>query len=170
MTAYNKRLTDFAQIVPVIEPVDLDDGANSGDWINMRDFESVTFIVTMGAGTAANDPTITLQEAQDNSGANSQNLAVIDEVFEKQAASALTGVGVFTKQTQTAAATYTNGTSGEQANLWVVHVRKEEMSINDDYTHLTININDVGAAKLGAVIAILHTADQGKEIIASAID
>jgi thiamine phosphate synthase YjbQ (UPF0047 family) len=77
-------------------------------------------IILIGATSGA----ATIQEAQDSSGTGAQNLAVFTKYYRQNS-------GVWTKVTQSAAATVTAGTGG----LLVAEVEASQLS--DGYTHIT---------------------------------
>lgn len=148
----NLRFVDFANVASVVDPVDLADGANNGDWINMSEYHRCAFIVIAAAGTAANDLTVTMTQATTNTGTGEKALN-FTEVFTKQGA-ALNAIGTFTKQTQSAGNTYTDGTNGEEQLIYVLDFAGEQLDIDNDFDHVQLTIAQVGAAKIGAVIAI----------------
>lgn len=157
----NLRLVDFAEIVSIIQPVDLNAGVNNGDYVNVKNYQRVTFIVSANNGTAANDLTVTLQQATDAAGTGAKALN-FTEIYEKEGTS-LASVEQFTKQTQSAANTYTSGTNGENELLYVLDVAPETLDIDNDFDWVTVNLNQVGAAKVGSVIAILHGPKSGED-------
>jgi len=79
----------------------------------------------------------------------------IATVYQKQAATDLTAVGQWTKVTQAAVATYTNGTLAEQAALLAIEVLASDLS--SGFAFVSINVDDpgVGNAQLMCVLAIL---------------
>ena len=152
MPTGNLRLLDIAQIASVIAPVNLATGANSGDYIAMKDFHRVAMIVQAAAGTAANDLTITALQATDAAGTGSKALN-FTRIDVKQGAD-VQAIGQFTEVTQAAANTYTEATNGEEELIYVVDFMPEDLDIANDFTHITIDIAQVGAAKVGSVVAV----------------
>lgn len=141
------------QIVSAIVPVDLSGAANAGDWVNLENYGRCVVVVFKGAGTAGDDPVITLQQATDNAGTGAKDLD-FTAVWSKIGAQ--TGIGTFTKTTQAAANTYTDATSAEAQGLFVVDIRAEQLDAANGFTHLQLSIADVGAnAQLGAALYIL---------------
>ena len=158
------------QVVPGFVPVDLSDGANTGDYVNLANYDEVVILFVKDAGTAGDDPTLTLREAKDNAGTDVQDLAIIDEVYVKQDTT-LANVGQWSKVTQSAAATYTDATSAEDAAVWAVRVRNEQLS--DGYTHIQANVADVGNnEQVGCLLYVLGPAryPDAPENLASAIN
>lgn len=142
-----------------VSPSDLGT-ARTGGRINMANVKSVDIVFVKGAGTAADDPTVTLRSHTASTGGASTDLAVITEYFRKQEAT-LDGDEVWTKVTQSAAATIVgNGTSAEEEQLVVVNVRADQMPTTDNW--LSLNVGDVGTnPQAGAVLYIIHKHDKG---------
>lgn len=161
--------TEKMQIVPVIMPVNLATGANSGDYVSLKNYKRATFIFLGAIGVAGQDPTLTFKQATSVAAAGEKALETIERVDIKQA-TALSSVGVFTKVEQAAADTYTNGTAGELQKLWVVDVKAEDLDAANGYDCVTVNIADTGStAQLGCVIALLSEPRYAQETLPSAI-
>lgn len=138
-------LVDTMQIVEGFPTVDLSSGANDGDWINLKDWKHIAIIFRSGIGTAGQDPTLTIEQATDVSGAGVKALN-FTTIYRKQAATDLSAVGAFTKTTQTAANTYTDGDAAEEALIWIVEINADELDINNGFLCIRATIADVGAA------------------------
>ncbi len=167
---------DFAELVHVVSgvlPVDMAAGANTGDWVSLKGYEKVSVIFFKNIGKAAEDPTITFQQALNVSGGTPLDLDVIDKVYVKQAATNLLTTGTFTVATQTAANTYTEGTAGEKALLWVIDFYADELDIANGYDCFRATIADHGTdtpnTPYGAVLYLLWPARYGEQAIVSAI-
>src|SRR3954468_5365170 len=106
----NSLLVERVQICGGFRPVDLSTAANNGDWVSMKDFDSCVVIFFKAAGTAGDDPTLTLKQATDVSGtgAKALNFSRID--FKQ---GTLTALGTFTTVMQAPANTYLDLTSAE---------------------------------------------------------
>lgn len=146
-----------------LAPVDLSGTANTGKRVNMCNAKSIDFVLVKAAGTAADDPVLTLKSHTLATGGVSTNLAVITEYFLKSEAT-LDGDETWSKVTQAAAATITDpggaGTSAESQQIVVFNVRADQMPQTDNY--LSVDIADVGAAaQLGTLLYILHKHDKG---------
>jgi hypothetical protein len=144
-------------------PVDMSVGANAGKRISMVNVKSVDVVFVKGAGTAADDPVLTLQSHTASTGGTSTDLPVITEYYLKSEAT-LDGDETWTKVTQVAAATITDpggaGTSAESEQIVVFNVRADQLPQTDNY--LSVNVADVGTnAQLGNVLYILHKHDKG---------
>ena len=149
--------TDYDLSVGIV-PSDLSAAASTGKRVNMSECASVDVVLLKGAGTAGDDPTVTLVASDAATGGTSANLAVIAAYSLKDAAT-LAGTETWAAKTQTAAATIADpggaGTSAEHQQICVIHVEAPDMP--DGKPYLSLNIGDVGTnAQLGAVLYIVH--------------
>lgn len=144
------------QICQGFLPVDMNTGANDGDWVQLREYQTLIVLLYGAVGTAGDDPILTLEQATDVAGGGAKPLAVIDEVYQKQAAANLLAVGQYTRVTQAAAATFTNLTAAEQALIWAVEINANELDQENAFTAVRARVADVGAAaQLGSMVYIL---------------
>lgn len=135
-------------------PVDLSTAAVTGKRVALKGCGGLTIIVFKGAGTAGDDPTVTLKQHTANTGGTTSNLAVIDHYYLKDATT-LAGTEAWSKVTQTAAATIADpggaGTSAEHQQIIAIEVDAAQLS--DGYTHVSLDVADVGTnAQLGAIL------------------
>ena len=163
---------DFAeqvQIVPAFLPVNMMTAANTGDFVSLENYEKVSIVFIKALGTDGDDPTLTIQEADNVAGDNNTNLVVIDKIYVKQAATDLTSTGTFTVRTQTKAATFVgDATSAQEAGLYVIDVYASDLS--DGKTTINASIGDIGTnAQIGCVLYFLWPARYGEQTLLSAI-
>lgn len=142
-------------------PVDLSTAANTGKRVFMQEVTSMDIVVIKAAGTAADDPVLTLKQHTASAAGTTTDLAVITEYMLKTEAT-LDGDETWTKVTQAAAATITDpggaGTSAESQQIVVIHVRADQLTAGNAY--VSLDIADVGTnAQLGTVLYILHNTD-----------
>lgn len=139
-------------------PVDMSTAANTGKRVSLRNAGGVTIVLVKGAGTAGQDPVLTLKQHTASSGGTSANLVAIDHYYVKSE-TALDGDETWTKVTQAAAATITDpggaGTSAEEEQIVVIEV--DARSLSDGYGYVSLDVADVGAnAQLGTVLYLLR--------------
>lgn len=139
-------------------PVDLSSAAVTGKRVSLKDCTGVTIVVFKGAGTAADDPTFTLQQHKLASGGTPANLSVIDHYYLKDN-TALDGTETWTRVNQSAAATIADpggaGTSAEHQQVVVIEVHAADLA--DGYNYVSLNVADVGSnAQLGAILYLRH--------------
>lgn len=151
------KLLEGCNIVPAfagnIADMDTD---QTGDYVSLANYGKVGILFVDGAGTAGDDPTITLYEATDTGGSGAQALAVIDRYWIKQAATSLVSVGAFTETTQTAASTIAfNATSAEQVLIAYFEVNAEELSDGFNSIRADVALAASGGAQYGAVLYML---------------
>ena len=149
----NALLVEQAQIACGFVPVNLATAANPGDWISMKNFERLAIVFFGAAGTAGEDPTLTLEQATAVAGTGAKALT-FTRVDIKQGAD-LFAIGTFTTVTQAAANTYTNDTSAETQKIWVVEVKAEDLDADNGFDCVRATISDVGAsAQIGGLLYI----------------
>lgn len=140
----NTLLLERTQIVVGIIPKDLGGGANSSDVVSLKNYGRCGILFIKDVGKTGEDPTITVLQATSiaPSGAKALNFTTI---YTKQGA-LLSGVGAWTKVTQTAANTYTSATGGETENMWYVEFKAEDLDLDNDFDCIQVTIADVGTA------------------------
>ena len=82
---FNQHFCEKNQIAQGFLPVAMNTGANAGDWVSMKEFGRMAIVIFKAIGTAGDDPTITVKQAQDVSGTSPKALG-FTEVRKKQAA------------------------------------------------------------------------------------
>ncbi len=150
-----KRILERINVIEGFPPVDLSSGANTGDWVSLKQYARVAVMFHSGLGTAAQDPPLTILQATAVAGTGSKALD-FTTIYTKQAATSLAAVGVWTKVTQTASNTYTEATSAEQDALWVVEFQDSDLDVDNDFDCISATVADVGtAAQVGTLHYIL---------------
>lgn len=147
------RLFDVATVQAVH---DLAAAASTGNPVSLKNAGGITFLVSLdAAASGTDDVVITIREAKDGAGASEQDLDVVTEYY-RRAETTLDNDETWTKVTQTAGdITIAGATYATQEVLLSVYVDASDLS--DDYTHITVDIADIGAvARSGEVIGILH--------------
>lgn len=158
-----------SQLVLGFLPVDLQTGANTGDWVCLKGYRHVEVIFVSAVGTAGDDPTLTINQATAVAGTGSKALD-FTTLYVKQAATDLTGTGTYTKISQTAANTYTEVTSAEQVALWIVEFDATDLDADNDFDCINATVADVGGnAQLGYLLYRLSGARHPQETAESAI-
>lgn len=147
------HILEKLQIVGGFVPVDMSAAANTGDYVSLKNFGRCAIVFFKAAGTAGDDPTLTLTQAQDVSGTNVKNLT-FTRIDAKQGT--LTGIGQFTKITN-ADHDYTEATSAEAQALWVIDIAAEDLDFAGGFDCLKAAVADVGSnAQLGSLLYLLH--------------
>lgn len=153
----NSLLVERANIISGFVPIDLQAGANDGDWVSLKNYERLAIVFFKAAGTAGDDPTLTVQQASDVSGTGAKALN-FTRIDVKQGAD-LFAIGTFTTVTQTAANTYTEATSAEAQAIWVVDIKAEDLDVDNGFDCVRATVADVGSnAQLGCLLYIAYGA------------
>lgn len=150
-----KALGSILDIVPAIVPVDLQ-AAQDGDWVSLKNAEGCLVVVFKAAGTAGDDPDITVEQATAVAGTNAKVLNAISEYYTKQGT--LTSVGTWTANTQTADELMDlNATSAESQMLVVADIPASALDKDNGFDCLRVRMADTGVnAQLGCAFYVLY--------------
>jgi hypothetical protein len=176
---FNQHFCEKNQIAQGFLPVAMNTGANAGDWVSMKGYGRMAIVFFKAVGTAGDDPTITVKQAQDVSGTNPKALG-FTEVRKKQAATNLLAVDQFTKSTNAspatndtftpASGTWTNSDLAEQAAIVVIDIKAEDLDVNNSYDCIQVSIADIGTnAQLGCALYFGHEPRYPKDALDSMI-
>ena len=164
--SFNTRLLESIDIVPAFTPgQDINTDA-SGDWVSLKNYDGCLVCFHKAAGTAGDDPVISLLQATTVSGTSSKALN-INHLYAKVGATAISGVSTFTKYSGTAAATVdlvsafgTDILSDVGESLIVVDVRASDLDVSNGFDCISLFIegDDVANATLSDAWYILYGA------------
>jgi len=168
------RFCEQNQIVVGLMPYDTMAAAAGGDFVSLKQFHHVAIMFTRAAGSAGEDPTITITQATSVAGAGEKALNFTD-IYEKEgvtnAAGGMAAIGTFTKTTQTAANTYTSGTSGENDVLQIIEFDADELDVDNGFDCIRASISDPGSGTgyYGSLHYLLLEARYKQDPVPSAI-
>jgi hypothetical protein len=153
-------LGNVIDLVEGFPTVDLQTGANNGDWVSLIVAERCMIVFSSGIGTAGDDATLTLEQATDASGTGAKALNPVTDpphCWKKQAASDLSSTAVWTDAAADVTTnTFTNIDAAEQSCLWVVEISAIQLDVNNSFTHLRATVADIGSnAQPGSLLYIL---------------
>jgi len=147
-------LGSYLDLVSGTVPADLQT-AVAGDYISLKNAAGVLVVFFKGAGTAAEDPTLELQQATAVAGTNAKDLNGFVDIYKKQGT--LTAVGSWTKVTQTADEDFVgDGTSAESQGLYAAWIPSALLDRANGFDCVQVNVKDTGvAAQIGCVLYIV---------------
>jgi hypothetical protein len=148
-------LGNLFDIVPGFVPVDMQTAANPGDYVSLKNWDGICFVLFKAAGTAGDDPTLTITQAQDVAGTGVKNVTAITDIYTKQGT--LTAVGAWAHTSQAAAATVAgDATSAESQGVYYTFVPSEALDADGGFDCIKGAVADVGGnAQLGCLFYIL---------------
>jgi hypothetical protein len=162
------KMIEHMQICEGFKPVDMQTAANTGDYVNLKGYDHCMIVFFKAIGTAGDDPTITVTQAQDVAGTGVKALN-FTRVDKKQGAD-LTAIGQFTKVTQAEGNTFTHTDLAEQAAIIVIEFDASELDADGGFTCLKAAVADVGGnAQLGCLFYQLFDARYKEQPMPSAI-
>lgn len=144
------------EIAAAFVPVDTQTAANPGDYICLKGYEGVAIVFFKAAGTAGDDPVITVNQATDVAGSGAKSLNLTKH---RQKQGTLTAVTSWTEVTQAAGASITlNATSAESQGLYVIDIKASDLDVAGGFDCLMVNVADTGSAgaQLGCAFYILY--------------
>lgn len=141
------KLVESIGLEMVAVPVDAAAGAAASDWVNLKWYGGVAFVVMQGAW-GAGTPAITLNQATSNAGAGSKPLA-----FTKRWSKVALGNAVFS---EAAVVNNTFNLTAVANTVTVIEVNAEDLDTNNGFSYAQVAAGSAGAgANLLAVLAIL---------------
>lgn len=150
----NQHILEKIQIASGFVPLHIG-SARAGDYVSMKNYGRCAIVFFAAAGTAGDDPTITVVQAT-SVAASSEKALNFTRVDHKQGAD-LTAVGQFTTVTQAAANTYTDETSAEIQKIWVIDIKAEDLDVDNGFDCIKASIGDAGTTnQLGCMLYLLH--------------
>ena len=153
MTDFNHEFLEIADIIPAFTPVDLQTGANNGQWVAMKNIGRLLCVLYKGTGTAGDDPVITLKQATSTAGANAKAL---NFTRARTKIGAIAATPQWTVVTQSASNTYTP-TSAASPAVIAVEVLQTDLDLNNGFNFVQISIPDTGTnPQLGAAFYIAY--------------
>ena len=150
-----EKFFEVADLVPAFVPVDMQTANNTGDWVNLSLYHRCIVCVLKAVGTGGNgDVIFNLQQATDNAASDVKDIN-FSVIFSRLAVD-VTTVAAFTRNTQTAATSYTDATSAEKGGFICVEILAENLDAANDFTHIRLDVADTGtAANLGCGFYIM---------------
>lgn len=149
----NKHILEKLDFVSGIEPINIG-AARSSDVISLKNHHRVAIVFHKAAGSASEDPTLTILQATSVTPSNAKALN-FTEIWTKQGT--LSAVGTWTKTTQAAGNTYTNTTASENQAVWVIDIKAEDLDVDNGFDCIQVTIADAGSVnQLAALMFILH--------------
>lgn len=163
----NRHFLEKNQVVAAFAPVSLASGNVTGDWVSLKNYGRCAIIINKGAGNAAEDPTIVLQQASDvaGTGAKALNFDRYDAKVGTQA-----GIGTFTTTTGNTDNDITDAAWGDGELMLVFDIKAEDLDVDNSFDCINITIADVGTnSQICDGIYILHEPKYAKATLPSAI-
>jgi predicted amino acid dehydrogenase len=154
--AGNVKLAESVQIVSAIEPCDLNASATTSDIVCLKNYQECAIIIHGAVGTATSgDLTVTVEQMTDVSNSLSDNKALNFVRYDIKQGLDLAAIGTFTKTTQTASNTFTNATSGETEQIYVISFHAEDLDIANDFDCVRFTLSATSSSKIVSALFVL---------------
>lgn len=149
----NQELQEFMQVQAAIIPVSLDAAANNGDWVSMKNYARLAIVFFKAAGTAGDDPVLTVRQATDVSGTSAKALNFTKVAYK---VGTQTSLGTFSTATQDAANTYTDAASAEAQGIFIINIKPSDLDVANGFDCVQFQVPDVGSnAQIGCALYLL---------------
>lgn len=130
-------------------PVDNAAAAVNGAYANMKFTPKLGILLVFAAGTAAEEPVITLTQATSSAGAGAKALNIESFKYilaaDLKATQAWTVATAITRQAPAASvATSQFGAGGTQQLAVFIEVEQNTLDVNNQFTHVRCNVADTG--------------------------
>lgn len=147
MLTLNSNPLDWMNIHPAILPVDSQSGANNGLVVSLKGYAGVLFLIQKKAGTAGDDPVVTLTQAQAIAGTNEKALPLpAGRVRSKLHATTVPALFTDVGNAAASGGTYTDDTSAEKAGIIAVWIATEDLDVDNGFDCVRLAIPDTGSA------------------------
>ena len=146
------------QVVNLLPPKDISAAAFSTAYVNMKNFRSVEFIISVGAN-GAGTKAVLLKEAQDISGTSAATLvpvAPMNHYYTNAAAAASASIDNDTYVKTTLTSGTFNIIASTNNLSYRLTVNADQLSNSSSMTHVGIGIATTSAASLVGAVAILR--------------
>jgi hypothetical protein len=161
-------LVEQLQMVLAQPPWDMSSVASASDYVCLKDYHHVAIVFLKHVGTASDDPTITVQQANTTSGGDVKEL-YFTKVWKKQGL-VLTATGTFTAVTQTSANTFTHTDLAEQQAIVVIEFDSSELDTDNGFDCIRATVADVGSnAQNGCILYLLSEPRYAQATLPSAL-
>jgi len=161
------RFAEQFNIASAFVPVDMQT-VQSGDWVSLKGYGKVVCLLFKAAGTAGDDPVITLSQATAVAGTGTKNLT-FRHLHSK--AGTLTSVGTWTAVDKgSATATYTDATHAEVQAIYAIEINAEDLDVSGGFDCVQMSVADTGGnAQLGCGLYLLCDPRYPQATVQSAI-
>ena len=148
----NEFLAEGKGLKQAFAPVDLNTAAVAGARVGLKDGDRLAIVINLGTSTAA-QLRVSLEQHNAASAGTSKALEIQNPYFHKAGAAT-----VFTKVDPSApASTFDlDAVFAADGGVAVFEVLAEDLDVNGGFSHVSVNIADSTAAKLGAAVYVLE--------------
>lgn len=149
------HLGELLQVAEGFVPVNMATATNPGDFVSMKNFGQLHFLLFAGPGSASEPITFRAEQATTVSGGSVKALD-FSVIYVKSAATNLQGTGTFTKVTRTATNTYSPATDGSKATIALITINAEDLDVNNGFDCVRGQVDKPGTVSaIGGLLYLL---------------
>ena len=148
-------IAETSKVVNLLPPKDISAAAHSVTYVNMKNYDHVEFIVTMGAtGAIGASKNVTLKEAKDTSGTSATNLP-INAYYKNEAALGSSSIANDTYTRTTVASSGATFALTASTNNIVYTIPVDGQQLSESFDCVGVGVDTTSAAAICGVTAIL---------------
>jgi hypothetical protein len=149
-------MLDLMQCAMGFAPVDLSVGANNSHWVLLSRYGRLAILLfKAAAGSGTGDPTITLLQAQDNTGTGSKALNIPAGRAWTKTNADLSTVGTFSAGAPSTN-TLTVASSAQKQAIWMIEIDSADLDVNNGFCAVQANVAQAGSvAQVGSLVYLL---------------
>ena len=126
-------MLDLMQCAMGFAPVNMATGANNSDWVLLTKYRRLVILFfKSAAASGTSDPTITVLQAQDNTGTGSKALNIPAGSSWTKTNADLTTVGTFSAGAPSTNTLTVAGSATEEA-IWMIEIDAANLDVNNGY-------------------------------------
>ena len=135
----NCQIAELVNIEPAFVPVDMHAATNAGLWVSFKDYHRCNVVIFKAAGTAGDDPVISINQALDSSGTSAKGVNFSTIRVKSATTLSQSGPGVDTIVTQTPASSYTaTGDAAHQA-IYQISISADQLDVVDGFLFMQVS-------------------------------
>ena len=157
------RLLDSDKVVMGCPPAALATTAGDGDYVSMKNFDRITFIIAVDNATTVTGGAVTLKQATLVDGTGEKALA-----FTKMWANEDTAASDTLVETAVTSNTFTTLTTDAKNLIYVIEVKADELDVSNSFECVRIDVASMANA-VGSVVYVLRSSRYAPPLAVSAI-
>ena len=141
-------LVEGVAIVPALSALIANyDTDQAGDYVCLKGYGKVGVLFVSAAGTNTDIPTLTVYQATTVAGGSAKVATVVDTVWIKQVATAMTATADFTKTAQTLASTVVgDATSDTDVLMEYFEIDAEDLDVDNGFDCVRVDLKQAASA------------------------
>lgn len=169
--AFNQQLFEQEDLAESFKAVDLSTGANTGQWISLRDYHraSVMLYRSGSAGNAGDQSTVTIQQATSNAGAGAKALNSYRARYKTDMTGPSGDTWTIADVTSPQNAWQSPAGFGDKATLLAVDLEAQLLDDANGFHWIQASVNQAAHACIGWCFLLLYSGRHPQRVPLSAL-